>query len=87
MGKILQSVGCSNLFMDKLSQQEWSLMLGAFAMAVRSGQFSGQCHGVLAEGTVQGTISHVVLTFRAKDRQNPTKDGDLELGVLLSRLF
>jgi hypothetical protein len=73
--------------MDKLSQQEQIFMLGAFAIAVRSGQFSEKCHGVLAEGTVGGTISHLVQTFRAKGRQNPTKDGDLELSILLSRLF
>jgi hypothetical protein len=73
--------------MDKLAQQEQILMLGAFAMAVRSGQFCEKCHRVLAEGTVQGTISHVVQTFRANGRQNPTKYGDLELSILLSRLF
>jgi hypothetical protein len=62
-------------------------MLGAFAMAVRSGQFSGECYGALAEGTVRGTISHVVQAFWAKGRQNPTKDKDHELGILLSRQF
>ena len=60
-------------------------MLGAFGMAVREGRFSNKRHGVLAEGTVRGTISHVVQTFRATGRNNPTKDSDLELSTLLSR--
>ena len=83
--KYCASVGCTDLFMDRLSRQERILMLGAFGMAVREGRFSGERHGVLAEGTVRGTISNVVQTFRATGRQNPTKDGDFELSILLSR--
>jgi hypothetical protein len=65
--------------MDEFSQQEQIFMLGAFAMAVRSGGFSGKCHGVLSEGTVQGTISHVVQTFRAKEDRTQQKMGILSL--------
>jgi hypothetical protein len=59
--------------MDQLTQNEQISMLGAFAMAVREGRFLWDCHEVLVEGTVRGAISHVVQTFRAAGRQNPTK--------------
>ena len=60
-------------------------MLGAFAMAVREGRFSRDCHEVLVEGTV--AMSHVVQAFRTVGRQNPTKDDDHKLSILLSRQF
>jgi hypothetical protein len=59
-------------------------MLGAFAMAVREGQFLRDYHEVLVEGTVRGAISHVVQTFQEAGRQNPTKEDDRELSILLS---
>jgi hypothetical protein len=62
-------------------------MLGAFAMAVREGGFSQDFHEVLVEGTVRGAVSHVVQTFRAAERQNPTKDNDRELNIHLSRQY
>jgi hypothetical protein len=34
----------------------------------------GECYGTLAEGSVRGAISHVAQAFRAKGRQNPTKN-------------
>jgi hypothetical protein len=73
--------------MDSLSKQEQILMLRAFAMAVRSGQFSDKKIGTLVEGTVRGTISNVVQTFRLSGQQNPTKDADNELSILLLRQF
>jgi hypothetical protein len=62
-------------------------MLGDIAMAVRSGRFSDKKIGTLVEGTVRGTISNVVQTFRSLGQQNPTKDADNELSILLSRQF
>ena len=58
-------------------------------MAVREGRFSRtrERHEALAEGTVRGTISHVVQAFRTAGRQNPTKDEDHELSILLSRQY
>jgi hypothetical protein len=56
-------------------------------MAVRNGRFSDSRFNTLAEGTVRGTISNVVQTFRSSGRQNPTKDADNELSILLSRQF
>jgi hypothetical protein len=62
-------------------------MLGVFAMAVREGRFSPECHKCLAEGTVGSTISHVVQAFRVNGRPNPTKEVDSKLSILLSRQF
>ena len=59
------SDGCTNLYLDSLSKQGLILMLGAFAMAVRSGWFSDKKIGTLVEGTVRGAISNVVQAFRA----------------------
>ncbi len=56
-------------------------------MAVKEGRFLRECHERLAEGTVQGTILHVVQAFRAMGRPNPTKDADSKLSILLSRQF
>ena len=60
--------------------------MGAFAMAVRDGQFSGD-YGTLAVSTVHSTISNVVSSFRENGQSNPTKDTDMELGWILHRLF
>jgi hypothetical protein len=73
--------------MDQFTQNERFSMLVAFAMAVRKGQFSRDFYEVLVEGTVWDAISHVVQTFRAAGRQNPTKDDDRELSILLSRQY
>ncbi len=56
-------------------------------MAVREGRFSLNRTDVLVEGTVRCAISHVVQAFRDSGGQNPTKDADNELSVLLSRQF
>ena len=54
-------------------------------MAVREGRFcSRERHEVLVEGTVRSAISHVVQAFRTAGRQNPTKDEDNKLSILLS---
>ncbi len=69
------------------SQSEQISMLGAFAMAVREGQFLRDCHEVLDEGTVRGAVSYVVQTFPAAGRQKLTKDNDRELSIVLSRQY
>jgi hypothetical protein len=81
------SIECQDIFMDSLNKQERILLLGAFAMAVRSGRFYYSHFNTLAEGTVRGTISNVVETFRSTGLQNPTKDADNKLHILLSRQF
>jgi hypothetical protein len=71
--------------MDTLARHERIILLGAFAMAVREGRFSRDRDETLVEGTVRGAVSHVVQAFRSAGRQNPTKDEDHELSILLSR--
>ena len=73
--------------MDSLNKQERILLLGAFAMAARSGRFSDSRLNTLADGTVRGTISNDVQTLWLTGRQNPTKDAANELSILLSRQF
>ncbi len=82
-----KSVECAKLFLDSFSQVERNLLLGAFAMAIREGRFSRDRSEPLVEGTVRGTISCVVQAFRESGRQNPTKDTDNMLSILLSRQF
>jgi hypothetical protein len=82
-----KSVGCNYIYMDGLTRQEQILMLGAFAMAVRTGRFFGEKYKTLAERTVRSTISHVVQTLWENCRPNPTKGADHELSILLSRQF
>jgi hypothetical protein len=62
-------------------------MFGAFAMAVREGRFTRDCSEPLVEGTVRGAISHVVQAFWESGQQNPTKDSDNMLSILLSQQF
>jgi hypothetical protein len=85
--KWCESVGCDDLYLDQCSQFEQNLLLGAFAMAVREGWFSLNRTDALVEGTVRGAISHELQAFRESGRQNPIKDADNMLSVLLSRQF
>jgi hypothetical protein len=87
MEKYCKSVGCTDFFMDQLTQNEQITMLGAFAMAVREGWFLRDCNEVLVEETVHGTVSHVVQAFRAAGWQKPTKDDNIELSILLSQQY
>jgi hypothetical protein len=62
-------------------------MLGAFAMAVREVRLKQDCTEPLVEGTAQGAISHVVQAFQESGQQNPTKDTDNMLSILLPQQF
>ncbi len=55
--------------------------------AAKAGSVGLTRSDALVEGTVRGAISHVVQAFRESGRQNPTKDADNMLSVLLSRQF
>jgi hypothetical protein len=56
-------------------------------VAVREGRFTKDRTEPLVEGTVRGAISHVVQAFWESGRQNPTKDADNMLSVILSQQF
>ncbi len=52
---------CESVGLELIEQ---NLLLGAFAVALREGQFSHDCSKPLVEGTVRGALSHVVQAFR-----------------------
>ena len=83
----LESIGTDDHYLDNFTRPQRIKLMGAFAMALRGGRFSGPAYDTLAEGTIRSAISYVASTFRENDRPNPTKDDDGELGRLLSRLF
>ena len=61
--------------------------MGAFAMDLREGIFSGPSHGTLVERAIRVAISYVSQTFRKNDWPNPTKDEDNKLGRFLLRQY
>ena len=76
-----RSIGIhGDFFLDSLEREGKIKILGAFAMAMRQGRFSGEAYDSLAEATVRAAISQVASTFRDHDRPNPSKDGDGKLG-------
>ena len=82
------SIGLGNdPFLDTFSWGQCIILMGAFAMALRDGQFSQHHYDTLAEITVRCALSCVASTFRENNRPNPTRDEDGELGHLLSRLY
>jgi hypothetical protein len=82
------SVGLiDDYYLENFSRGQRIRLIGAFAMAMRGGRFSGPAYDTLAEGTIRGAVSFVASSFRENDRPNPTKDEDGELGRLLSRQF
>ena len=84
----LESIGIHNdQFLDEFSQPQRTLLVGAFAVALREGRFSGSAYDSLATGTITNTISSVAQTFRENGRRNPSLDDDRKLSVLLSRLY
>ena len=84
----LDSIGLSHdYYLDSFTRPQQHKIMCAFAMAMRQARFSGPAYDKLAEGTIQGTISNVCLTFRDSGRLNPTKDDDGQLSFVLTRLF
>ena len=74
-------------FLDHFRRGQRIRLIGASAVAVREGRFSGPSYDTLAELTVRGDISFVSQTFRENDRPNPTKYEDGEIGRVLSRQY
>ena len=71
-------------FLDHFKRRQRIRLMGAFAMAVHEGGFSGPSYDTLTESIVRGAISFVLQTFRENERQNSTKDKDGDLGRVLS---
>jgi hypothetical protein len=87
--KYLGSIGIShNIFLDSFTRSQQSKIIGAFAVVLQQGQFSGPAHDTLAlMGTIQNTILDISATFRVNGRPNPTKDNDLQLSFILQCQF
>ncbi len=86
--KYLDSIGLGHdFFLESFTRSQRNKIIGAFAMALRQGQYSGKAYATLALGTIQNTISDISLTFRENGRPNPTKDKDLQLSFILQRQF
>jgi hypothetical protein len=86
--RYLESIGIGHdIFLNSFTRSQQNKIIGAFAMALRKGQFLGQSHDTLAVGTIQNTISEICATFRENGQPNPTKDNDLQLSFILHQQF
>ncbi len=86
--RYLESIGIGHdIFLDSFARSQRNKIIGAFAVALRQGQFLGPSHDTLAVGTIQNTISDICATFRENGQPNPTKDDDLQLSFILHRQF
>jgi hypothetical protein len=86
--EFIESIGIQDdPFLDTFTRHQRNILIGAFAMAVRSGRFSGQSYDTLAAGTVSNTISYLASAFRKNGRPNPSLDEDRRLSILLSRQY
>jgi hypothetical protein len=86
--KFLGTIGIGhNVFLDSFTRSQQNKIIGAFAMALRGGQFSSAAHDTLALGTIWNTISDISATFRENGQTNPTKDNDLQLSFILQHQF
>jgi len=86
--KYLDSIGLGHdVFLESFTRSQRNKIIGAFAMALRQGQYSGKAYDTLASGTIRNSISDISSTFRENGRPNPTKDEDLQLSFILQRQF
>ncbi len=84
----LDSIGLSHdPYLESFTRSQRNRIIGAFAMALRQGRYSGKAHDTLASGTIRNTISDVSSTFWENGRPNPTKDKDLQLSFILQQQF
>ena len=76
-----------DVFLDSFTRSQQNKIIGAFAMALRQGQFLGPAYDTLALGTIQNTTSDISLTFRENGQPNLTKDNNLQLSFILQHQF
>jgi hypothetical protein len=86
--KYLDSIGLSHdLYLESFTRSQRNKIIGAFAMALRQGQYSSKAYDTLALGTIRNTILDIYSTIWENGRPNPTKDKDLQLSFILQRQF
>jgi hypothetical protein len=78
-----------DVFLDGLSAGDKIKMLGAFAHAVRSKDFSESTRGnaELVASTCKSAVSNVCQAFRFNDRRDPSLDKDGKTSLLLQRQY
>jgi hypothetical protein len=82
--KYCNSIGLGgNYFLDRMHRQHQIEIVGAFAMAVRQGQFLRQGDGPLAKSTVSNTINAVAAAFKDNGQEDPHKDAERNVSRLL----
>jgi hypothetical protein len=74
-----------NPFLDGMSRQHKIKIMGAFAVALRQGQFSRAADAPLAHSTVGDTLNLVAVTFRDNGRDDPKRDAGNNVARLLRR--
>ena len=74
----LESVGWHNdPFLTRLSRAQKARMVGAFAIAIRRGEFSSSRHtDPLVAGTVSKALSNLAATFQNNNHDDPRKTND-----------
>ena len=86
--ELVQLIGTGDdVFLDKASPRDRTVILGAFAHAVRQASFSGPKFSRLAASTVRDTVSCVCSSFRHNQRRDPGKDDIGQPSFLLQRQF
>jgi hypothetical protein len=73
----------NNPFLKGMSRNKKIEIMGAFAVAVRQGQFSGPHHASLSESSISSTLDLVAASFRENGRDNLTRDAERNFARLL----
>jgi hypothetical protein len=82
-GEYNKLIGNNNLFLKLFTQHQQIKHVGAFALTLREGQFSGQHHDKLVEKTVTDSIQYVYATLRENGFPNPKFNDDAKSGFIL----
>jgi hypothetical protein len=72
-----------NYFLDGMHRQHQIEIMGAFAVAVRQGQFLWQGDDPLAKSTFSNTINAVAAAFRDNGQEDPHKDAERNVSQLV----
>ncbi len=86
--KYAKSIGIKDdFYLKKITQEEYHVLIGAFAMAVRDARFLRSSHEKLVANTVQDTAQYVCVTFHENGHPNPTLDKDRKPAFMLQQEF
>ena len=83
--RFLASVGISDPWLEKCSQEERATILCAFAESVRRNYHGTTSLPILRHGTVDATVGGVRATFRSHFRDDPGIEDNGKMALLLQR--